>query len=628
VLTIKIISARADSNHAIALDHGGTKVTAYTTNYGSDDAGSVGGIIDWPKDAGYPTVHNTAGGVGTFNDPITAAIDSKNGPDGDVPFNSSYTIGEKFYVPRLHLYFVAEDSCNTSSGCGYTGTDKDTSSGLHIDFFVGNVSDTTNLTKCELSFGDLTTGTDAIANAGDGYPMPDQYPNGTSLFDASTNTCIGKTLWNSYSDWTVGGNSGMSSQPGDVDDSVQGSGKKQFNYSGSGWGHCTSCDNSNSGFYNGSNSWDNTAGDSVSFAFTATGTNTVLTFYGVTGPAHGIGEVSMDGGASKTIDFYAESEAGNTLLYTSDPLSAGDHTFTLTVTGKKNDNATWNGINPDRVHVQPGTVTIDNPNKPKSALGPGNGTWTMIWNDNFSGGSIDTSKWTVCDKDCMKNLYKDGKRINNEQECYQDDGQHTRIDGSGSDRHLVLEADQQSGNSTCPYISGRMDTQGKYLVQPPKDGHPVRVEANIQLPPGGAGTWPAFWMLGQNISDPSVGWPNCGEIDIMENIGWANMIQGTIHGLNDSSQYEQYTLPGDKKFSDAYHLFAVDWYTDHIDLLVDGNVYKSIDTSQLGGDQVFNQPFYILLNFAVGGDWPGSPNDATVFPQQMNVSSVSVYQQN
>jgi glucosylceramidase len=132
-----------------------------------------------------------------------------------------------------------------------------------------------------------------------------------------------------------------------VDDSVQGTGQNQFNYLGSGWSHCTACDTNGNGFFNGSNSWDNSAADTVTVTFTGT----QILFYGVVGPAHGIGAISLDGGPEQVIDFYTTANAGNTLLYTSPLLSAGQHTLRVRVTGTQNSNATWNGINPDRVDI-------------------------------------------------------------------------------------------------------------------------------------------------------------------------------------------------------------------------------------------------------------------------------------
>jgi serine/threonine protein kinase len=136
-----------------------------------------------------------------------------------------------------------------------------------------------------------------------------------------------------------------------IDDSVEGTGLNQFNYVGSGWGHCT--DGCNGGdprppnAYDGSNSWDNTINDYVTITFDGI----QIRFYGVVGPPHGIGAVSIDGGSETMLDFYSPTAAGNTLLYTSPVLPAGQHTLNVQVTGNQNSNATWNGINPDRVDI-------------------------------------------------------------------------------------------------------------------------------------------------------------------------------------------------------------------------------------------------------------------------------------
>ncbi len=136
-----------------------------------------------------------------------------------------------------------------------------------------------------------------------------------------------------------------------IDDSVQGTGTDQFNYVGNGWGHCTGGCSGHSpdppDAYNGSNSWDDTVNDYVTIAFNGT----QIKFYGVVGPPHGIGAISIDGGSETTLDFYSPTEAGNTLLYTSQMLTPGQHTLKVRVTGNQNSNATWNGINPDRVDI-------------------------------------------------------------------------------------------------------------------------------------------------------------------------------------------------------------------------------------------------------------------------------------
>jgi beta-glucanase (GH16 family) len=638
ITTIKIISTRADASTIIPLNHGGTKISARTTNYSGND-GNVNPpstAINWPKSDGFPTVHNAVGGTGTFANPITVAINSVNGSSNGTDPHGPYKIGEIFYVPRLHLYFVAEDSCNIDAAAFCSENDRDDGTQIHLDFFNGNTNNLQDkLLQCELSYGGNT---EVIANPGDGYPMPEGYPQGTSLF-TSGGQCVGADLWNKYSSWTIGSADSSSqdsntptpspsvnengTQTLDVDDSVEGSGKNQFNYSGSGWKHCQQCDEIHSGLFNESNSWDKTPGDSVTVTFTGT----QIKFYGVTGPAHGIGTISLDNGDEQEVDFYGDARTGNTLLYTSPILDSGEHTLTIKVTGRKHDNATWNGINPDRVQILSGTASSSTATPPPGqsfVVDPGNtsdptasdSSWKNVWDEDFTTGRVDKSSWTVQNYD--------SGAFNNEQQCYKDDGEHTRVENG----HLVLEAEPQGG--ACPYISGRLDTQNKYLVQPPKSGKPVRVEASIQLPQNGNGVWPAFWMLGANIS--SVKWPNCGEIDILENAGLRRMsagtVQATVHGLNDQTGYGIYNLPNGASFSGGYHIFAMDWYTDHISFSVDGHEYKSVETASLGGDQVFNQPYFIILNLAIGGNWPGNADSSTPFPQQMNVDFVRVYEHN
>ena len=132
-----------------------------------------------------------------------------------------------------------------------------------------------------------------------------------------------------------------------IDDTSQGSGINQFNYLGKGWGHQAGACGGNPCPYNSSNSWDNTINDYVTIAFNGT----QIKFYGVVGPPHGIGAFSIDGGSETMVDFYSPTEAGDTLLYTSPMLPSGQHTLQVRVTGNQSSQATWNGINPDRVDI-------------------------------------------------------------------------------------------------------------------------------------------------------------------------------------------------------------------------------------------------------------------------------------
>jgi beta-glucanase (GH16 family) len=147
--------------------------------------------------------------------------------------------------------------------------------------------------------------------------------------------------------------------------------------------------------------------------------------------------------------------------------------------------------------------------------------------------------------------------------------------------------------------------------------------------PKGKGIWPAFWLLGDDID--AVHWPNCGEIDIVENIGIEpSTIHGTIHGPGYSGAHglgSPFTLPNEKRFSDDFHLFAIEWQPSEIRFYVDDHLYATRRPSDLppGTKWVYDHPFFIILNLAVGGNWPGSPDETTHFPQKMLVDYVRVY---
>jgi beta-glucanase (GH16 family) len=157
------------------------------------------------------------------------------------------------------------------------------------------------------------------------------------------------------------------------------------------------------------------------------------------------------------------------------------------------------------------------------------------------------------------------------------------------------------------YTSARLNTRGKFSQQY------GRFEARMQLTTG-KGMWPAFWLLGNNGN-----WPACGEIDIMENIGDPTVVYGSLHATN----YNQSTgsQPGSANYATSFHIYAVEWASGTINFSVDGNVYAS-DTPD---PSLFNQPFYIILNVAVGGSWPGNPDSTTMFPQTIKVDYVRVY---
>ncbi len=242
------------------------------------------------------------------------------------------------------------------------------------------------------------------------------------------------------------------------------------------------------------------------------------------------------------------------------------------------------------------------------------GVAAVTFSDTFdgpAGSAVDSSKWQI----------ETGDNVNNhERQYYTAGNRNAALDGQG---HLVITArrenpaNYQCWYGTCQYTSARLNTAGKFTAQ---YGH---VEARIKVPRG-QGMWPAFWMLGTPVN-----WPDSGEIDIMENVGFEpSMVHGTIHGPGYSGAGgigAAYSLPNGQAFADAFHTFAVDWAPDSITWSVDGNVYQRRTPADLGGRAwVFNKPFFLILNLAVGGYWPGDPDGSTVFPQQMVVDHVTV----
>ncbi len=240
--------------------------------------------------------------------------------------------------------------------------------------------------------------------------------------------------------------------------------------------------------------------------------------------------------------------------------------------------------------------------------------WKLVWSDEFNGPANalpDSSKWGYD--------LGGGGFGNNELETYTNSPNNVSTDGNGNLVIHVLNPAQGQ------YTSSRIKTQGKFAIAYGK------IEARIQIPYG-QGIWPAFWMLGANID--TVGWPTSGEIDIMENIGKEpNMVHGTVHGPGYSGSNgigKAYTLPGGGRFADDFHIYSVEWTPTSVEFFVDGNSYHKVtpQTIPAGTKWVYNTPFFLLLNVAVGGGWPGYPStDASVspYPQTMTVDYVRVY---
>ena len=246
---------------------------------------------------------------------------------------------------------------------------------------------------------------------------------------------------------------------------------------------------------------------------------------------------------------------------------------------------------------------------------------TLVWSDEFNGptgSKPDATKWDV--------VVNDSGYGNRELEYYTDRPANVQQ----KDGHLVITARKEDftgpdGQSRM-YTSARIESRGRFNVQY------GRIEARIQLPKGGQGLWPAFWLLGNDYN--STGWPKCGEIDIMENVGFEpSTVHGSLHGPGYSGANPLsgiYTLPGNARFSEGFHVFAIEWEPREIRFYVDDHLFETqkADSLPAGKQWAFDHPFYIILNLAVGGYWPGDPDATTVFPSQMLVDYVRVYQLN
>ena len=245
---------------------------------------------------------------------------------------------------------------------------------------------------------------------------------------------------------------------------------------------------------------------------------------------------------------------------------------------------------------------------------PDDPSWELIWQDEFdgpAGQSPDSSKWMF---DTWGNESGWG---NNQLEYDTDRVENVSLDGEGS---LAIIAREESYGG-LNYTSARITTQNLYEVAY------GRIEARIKLP-WGQGLWPAFWLLGDNFN--SVGWPYCGEIDIMEYRGQEpSIVHGTLHGPGYSGGQgvgTSYTLTNDR-FDTGFHTFAIEWNVDSISWFVDDNIFQTLNSSDVSGDWAYDHPFFIILNLAVGGGYVGSPDEHTIFPQTMLVDYVRVYQE-
>lgn len=235
--------------------------------------------------------------------------------------------------------------------------------------------------------------------------------------------------------------------------------------------------------------------------------------------------------------------------------------------------------------------------------------YTLKWNDEFNGTSIDQNNWGY-------DLGASGWG-NNELQNYTSLNANSYI-ANGS---LVIEAIKgPNGN----YTSARMITKGKRTFQY------GRIDIRAKLPKG-QGIWPALWMLGSNIDN--VGWPACGEIDIMEYLGHqTSTVHGTAHwgaqgSTSSQSSSSRYDLTSGN-FYEKFHVFSIIWEANRIRWYMDDQLFHTVTTTTTNGaaNWRFNQEFFFIFNIAVGGNWPGYPDATTQFPQKMFVDYVRVFQ--
>ncbi len=229
--------------------------------------------------------------------------------------------------------------------------------------------------------------------------------------------------------------------------------------------------------------------------------------------------------------------------------------------------------------------------------------WNLVWQDEFTNGI--SPDW----------VFEIGNGNsgwgNNELQYYR------RENATVENGNLVITAKRESIGG-FNYTSTRMKTQGK------KSWKYGKIEARISMP-SFIGSWPAFWMLGDNIS--SIGWPACGEIDIMEHINVERQTHGTIHWQDHNNTYANYSGSTPVSSVTDFHVYTIEWDTSAIKWFVDGNLYHEASIANgVNGTSEFHNNFFILLNMAIGGNWPGFTVDNSAFPARMLVDYVRVYQ--
>ena len=250
--------------------------------------------------------------------------------------------------------------------------------------------------------------------------------------------------------------------------------------------------------------------------------------------------------------------------------------------------------------------------------------WELIWSDEFDNETLDLNKWTPeIGNGAEKGIPGWG---NGELQYYTDSPNNVFIENG----MLIIRAQKEqkdftvNGQSyTTDFTSARLVTENKFSVTYGK------IEARMKVP-SGQGFWPAFWMLGQNIGE--VGWPACGEIDILEYIGSRpTEVNGTVHGPISAGPGIHHKFDMETDLSEDFHTYSIEWDEDEVEFYVDDILYHIVTKEEVElevgpEDWVYDHDFFLILNLAVGGTWPGAPNLETIFPSQLEVDYIRVYE--
>lgn len=230
----------------------------------------------------------------------------------------------------------------------------------------------------------------------------------------------------------------------------------------------------------------------------------------------------------------------------------------------------------------------------------------LIWEENFNGSELNTTIWNFELGDGCPSICGWG---NNEKQSY------TNSNHIVSNGMLTIEIKKENEN----YTSTRITTAKK------KEFQYGRIEARAKIPVG-KGIWPAFWMLGSNIKE--IGWPKCGEIDILEYVGREpHMAYTSLHTQDSHGNTINTKKTTISNIEEGFHLYAIDWTKDKIVFLIDDKeVYTFQPAPKNENTWPFNQPFYIIVNAAVGGNFGGHEIDDTIFPQKFEIDYIRVYQ--